>query len=206
LLPGAPEERDRRATALRRTFVVCEVALALVLLTGTGLLLRSLQRLRGADPGFAAEHVLAFDLSLPASRYKDDAAVAGFAESLTSRLSGLPGVRSSAVVFGLPLTDLSFSSSFRVEGRPVEEAYEPSAQLRVAGRGYFSTLGIPLSRAGSPGRPIAPAACRRWSPGVRSPGSSRRVTLWASGSTLGGWETRGSKRDRLYRRRCARRG
>ena len=161
---------DRRTAALRRAFVVCEVALALLLLTGAGLLLRSLQRLRGVDPGFDAERVLTFDLSLPASRYKDDAAIAAFADSLVPSLSALPGVRSASVVFGLPLTDLSFSSSFRVGGRPVPEAYEPSAQLRVAGRGYFSTLGIPLrrgrlfeptDRAGAPQAVIASESAAR---------------------------------------------
>ena len=161
---------DRRSAALRRAFVVAEVGLALLLLTGAGLLLRSLQRLRGVDPGFEAERVLTFDLSLPASRYKDDAAIATFADSLVSSLSGLPGVRSASIVFGLPLTDLSFSSSFRVEGRPVAEAYEPSAQLRVAGRGYFSTLAIPLrrgrffestDRAGAPQTVIASESAAR---------------------------------------------
>ena len=129
---------------LRRLLVVGELGLALLLLVGAGLLVRSLARLSAVDPGFAAERVLRFDLSLPSARYPDDASLAAFTRELLARLHALPGVQSVGATMGLPLTDFRYNSTFRVEGRPVDPAHEPSAQVRVASRDYFPTIGLPL--------------------------------------------------------------
>jgi predicted permease len=137
---------DARSARIRRTLVAAEIGLALLLLSGAGLLLRSLQRLRHVDPGFRPEKVLSFEITLPAARYPDEGAVAAFTDALLSRLSALPDVRAAGATFALPLTGTSFSSSFRVAGRPVAPEDEPSAQLRVATRDYFAALGIPLKR------------------------------------------------------------
>jgi putative ABC transport system permease protein len=129
---------------LRRLLVVGEIGIALLLLAGAGLLVRSLERLASVDPGFSADRVLRFDLSLSSSRYPDDARVAAFTGALLDRLRGLPGVQSAGATFGLPLTRFQFNSTFRVEGRNIDPAFEPAAQLRVASRDYFRTVRLPL--------------------------------------------------------------
>jgi len=151
---------------LRRSLVVAEVGVALLLLVGAGLLVRSLARLSAVDPGFSAARVLRFDLSLPGSRYPDDASVAAFTETLLARMRALPGVQSAGATFGLPLTDFRFNSTFRVAGHAVDPAYEPSAQVRVASRDYFRTVGLPLvagrlfTPADTRGAPVAILASR----------------------------------------------
>jgi predicted permease len=140
---GADAGGSRRRVSGRQILVVGQVALALVLSAGAGLLLRSLGRLSSVDPGFRTERALSYSLTLPQSRYPDEAARGAFLERLLGRMRSLPGVRSAGAVFGLPLTGMSFSSSFRPSGSPPDDK-EPSAQLRVASRGYFETMGIPV--------------------------------------------------------------
>ena len=140
---GSDAASGRGPVRLRRLLVAAQVAVALVLLVGAGLLVKSLARLSSVDPGFRAEQVLAFDLTLPEARYPNEARQGEFARELLSRVRALPGAQSAAAVFGLPLTGLSFSSSMRIGNAP-EGADEPSAQLRVASDDYFRTLGIPL--------------------------------------------------------------
>ena len=141
---GADSGAQPGPARLRRLLVVGELGLALLLLVGAGLLVRSLARLSAVDPGFSAERVLRFDLSLPGARYPDDERVAAFTERVLDALRGLPGVQSAGATFGLPLTDFRYSSTFTVEGRPVDPAREPSAQVRVASRDYFRTVRLPL--------------------------------------------------------------
>ena len=141
---GAGASGQPGPARLRRVLVVAELGIALLLLVGAGLLVRSLARLASVDPGFTAERVLRFDLSLPGARYPDDAKVAAFTRDLLARLRGLPGVQSVGATFGLPLTDFRYNSTFRVAGRDVDPAHEPSAQVRVASREYFSTIRLPV--------------------------------------------------------------
>jgi putative ABC transport system permease protein len=132
---------------VRRALVMCEMALAVVLLVGAGLLMRSYHRLSGVDPGFSAEHVLTFHLSLPEDKYRTSASVAAFMTTYVQRLTGSPGVENAAAAFGLPLdSDFSASSSFTRRGEP-DSANAPTAGIRVVTPGYFATLKVPL-RAG----------------------------------------------------------
>src|SRR5206468_11258293 len=104
-------------TRVRKALVMCEMALAVVLLVGAGLLMRSYQRLSGVDPGFSADHVLTFHLSLPEDKYATGAAVSEFFTNYVQRLAASPGVENAAAVFGLPLdSDFSASSSFTRRG------------------------------------------------------------------------------------------
>ena len=129
---------------LRRLLVMSEMALAVVLLVGAGLLIRSYERLSGVNPGFLADHVLTFHLALPETKYPTAAATHDLMSAYVDRLAGLPGVESAAAVFGLPLdSDFNASTSFRRTG-DVASADEPSAGMRVVTPGYFSTLKIPL--------------------------------------------------------------
>jgi putative ABC transport system permease protein len=137
----------RGATRVRGVLVVAELALAVMLLAGAGLLMRSFMKLQAVDPGFRPEQALTFELTLPDARYAEDPARIGFFDQLLPRLRALPGVRSAAAVMGLPLSGLDFIISFEVEGRPpVPPAQQPAMQVRVATPNYFSTIGVPIVR------------------------------------------------------------
>jgi putative ABC transport system permease protein len=128
---------------LRDLLVAGEMALAVLLLAGAGLLVKSFGRLIRVDPGFRPDHVLTFDLGLDA-KYKDPASRSAFYRGLLAELDRLPGVRASGAVFCAPLSNSNFSSSFTVEGAPVPKSDEPSMSLRVVSPDYFSTMRIPL--------------------------------------------------------------
>jgi putative ABC transport system permease protein len=131
-------------TRVRKTLVVCEMALAVMLLVGAGLLLRSYQRLNAVDPGFAADHVLTFSVALPEAKYPTHVAVRQFIAGLVDQLNTTPGVESAAAVFGLPLADdFSASSSFTKPGE-TDSANSPSLGMRIITADYFTTLKIPL--------------------------------------------------------------
>jgi predicted permease len=132
---------------LRGALVVGQIALAMVLLAGSALLLRSFTLLRGVDPGFRTENALAFRVSLPDSAYPEDAQRLTFHDELQRRLGALPGVGSVGAVAGLPLGGNRFDISFTVAGRPdVPPAQQPTMEVRIATPGYFRTIGIPVRR------------------------------------------------------------
>jgi len=134
-------------TRARRVLVTCEMALAVVLLVGAGLLVRSFERLSAVDPGFSADHVLTFHIALPEAKYPTAAAVRQMVTTVVQRVGALPGVARAAAVFGLPLdSDFSASSSFTRTGE-ADSADAPSAGFRVVSPDYFAALHIPL-RAG----------------------------------------------------------
>ena len=102
---------------LRNALMVSEVALAIVLLVGAGLLIRSFAKLLDVDPGYRAENLLTARISLP-PRYRDNSQRAQFYERILERLAALPGVDSVGVTSHLPLTGYNMGSTLRVEGRP----------------------------------------------------------------------------------------
>ncbi|MDQ2670291.1 MAG: ABC transporter permease, partial [Gemmatimonadota bacterium] len=134
-------------TAVRRALVVSSVALALTLLVGAGLLLRSFARLQGVDPGFEPENVLAFNIALPPGRYQDPAQQAAFFERLVPELAATPGIVSVGGVSMLPFSGGRSTRTFQVEGYEATPADRPWGDFRVATPDYFRTLGIRL-RAG----------------------------------------------------------
>ncbi len=133
-------------TRMRKALVVCEMALAVVLLIGAGLLIRSYQRISTVDPGFSADHLLTFTVALPEQTYKTSADAGRFMQALVAHVADHPGVSHAAGVFGLPL-DSTFgaSSSFTRLGE-TDSADSPSAGMRMVTPDYFSTLKIPLKR------------------------------------------------------------
>jgi len=141
---GGTSRSRRRA---QRILVVAEIGLALVLSIGAGLFVRSLARLQQVDPGITAEGLLTFQLSLPSTRYRDDAASRAFYKGLVSRIQAIPGVRSTAYAVSLPPDQLTVTDNFTPEGRtyaPGESA--PVGPIVIASAEYFQTLGIPLLR------------------------------------------------------------
>ena len=138
---------SRESGRSRRLLVVVEVALAVVLVTGAGLLLRSFALLRAVDPGFRTDGVTTFSVLLPSTRYEGPAQWVAFTGDLLDRLHRIPGVSSAATSFSLPLSGDSFGFTFTISGRETGSgADEPRAQVRVASDEYFATMGIPLVR------------------------------------------------------------
>jgi len=137
----------RGSSRVRGALVIAELALAVMLLAGAGLLMRSFVKLQAVDPGFRPEQALTFELTLPETRYKEDPQIVSFFDQLLPRLKALPGVRAVSAVMGLPLSGMDFIISFQVEGRPpVPPAQQPAMQVRVATPDYFTSIGIPLKR------------------------------------------------------------
>ncbi len=137
-----------RTSQVRRAFVITQTALALTLLIGAGLLIRSMLNLNAAPIGFDPENVLTFDLSLPDASYRTDSAKRAIFSRTLDALQSLPGVKSAAMVEDLPLGGLGVGTGFFIGGRPdPAPADQPIAQLRAITPHYFATLGIPL-RAG----------------------------------------------------------
>jgi putative ABC transport system permease protein len=136
---------SRGGARMRTTLVVVEVALAVTLLAGAGLLIRSFSRLASVDPGFQVKPALTFELSLPDARYEKQEAQIAFFDQLVPQLEALPGVRSVGSVISLPLSGSSLVLTFAVAGRPpVPPSQQPAMQVRIATAGYFDTIGIPL--------------------------------------------------------------
>jgi predicted permease len=142
---GRGQTEGKRSARTRAALVMAEVGLSLVLLVGAGLLLRTLHRLQGTNPGFKPERVLAVQLSLPKSRYASPEALARYADQIGARLSSLPGVRAAAAASLNPLTNWRATVSFLIEGRPdMDRRQAPGANYRAVGAGYFRALGVPL--------------------------------------------------------------
>ncbi len=138
---------SRRGNRLRGGLVVGQMALAVVLLAGAGLLLRSFARLVAVDPGFRVERVLAFRVELPRAAYDSGDETSGFYARFLERVHGLPGVEAAGAVYRLPIAQGSFGSRFEVEGRAVGAGEEePSIGVLSVTPGYFRTLGVPLLR------------------------------------------------------------
>ncbi|MEO8189208.1 MAG: ABC transporter permease [Acidobacteriota bacterium] len=172
---------ERETAALRNGLVLAEIALSLVLLAGAGLLLRSFVKLENQDPGFHATSVLTYQLSLPQARYPDEESEGRFYESLLARTRTLPGVRSAAAIFGLPLTGVRFSSTFTIHGAPpATPDNEPSAQVRVVSRDYLRTIGLPVVA----GRAFT-ADDRRRSPIVLLASATAARRYWPAGNAIG---------------------
>jgi putative ABC transport system permease protein len=125
--------------------VVLEVALALLLVAGAGLLVRTSLALREVDPGCRTENRLAFQRSLPGSSYPDAASVIAFYDALDARVEALPGVESVALTSRLPLDGANWSSDFSVAGRGPDD-YGSEVWHREVDADYFRTMGVPVVR------------------------------------------------------------
>jgi putative ABC transport system permease protein len=133
-----------RRQRLRNLLVVSEVALALLLLAGGGLALKSFWNLVRVDAGFRAERVLTMDLVLAQERYKENHTRTNFFRQLMARLNALPGVEAAGANRYLPLRDRQYSNPVFIEGRPVPEGQEPVVQYGGIIGDYFGAMGIPV--------------------------------------------------------------
>jgi putative ABC transport system permease protein len=154
--------RDRRR--ISKVLVVVEVALALVLLIGGGLMLKSFVKLVKVDPGFDPHQVLRLDLALPGTKYPEARQQVAFYEQLIERLKALPGAQSVGATTQTPLNPGDNWSPFVIEGRPeLSRGQEQQAAMRSVTDDYFRTMKIPLRS----GRFFSPADARRALPVMR---------------------------------------
>jgi putative ABC transport system permease protein len=135
-----------RPVRLRSVLVVSEVALALVLLVGAGLMIRSFLLLTNVETGVDVQNVLALDVSLYESKYAQPHVRAGFLQQAVERVRALPGVQSASWVTDVPLTENFDGLSFSIAGQPDPPGKRRHASFNVVGPGYFKTLGIPVIR------------------------------------------------------------
>jgi predicted permease len=132
---------------VRRLLVVSELALSVVLLIGAGLLIRSFARLQNVSPGFNAQNVLTFDLTMTGRKYGDKQAILNIYHQLWDRLEHIPGVKASGGVTSLPLSRAYAWTPITVEGRtPLSGEKFLNADERLVGGHYFEAMGIPLRR------------------------------------------------------------
>lgn len=134
------------AVRLRNAFVVTELAMAVVLVVGAGLLVRSFAGLSKTDPGFNSDKLLAFEYSLPSFSYTEWPGISDFYTSFLEELGALPGVTSISAASTLPFgPDLDFQWPYLVQGRaaPLPGA-EPEAFYRAVSPGFFRNMGVPM--------------------------------------------------------------
>jgi len=131
-------------TWLRSALVVSEVAIALVLVTVSGVFLRSLQKMEAVDPGFRADHALVASYQLPSKQYSTSAAVASFNRDVVERLSTKPGVTAVAISNAIAASDVSPQSAFTIEGTSAEHWRLKFASFNGVYGDYFTAMGIPL--------------------------------------------------------------
>jgi putative ABC transport system permease protein len=127
----------------RNALVAGQIAVALTLLVGAGLLLRSFVKLNQVDPGFRSDNLLTAEVALSAERYAKDTDQLAFYEALTARLQRLPGVTHVSLAQSLPLTSEDNGTNMEIVGQPFPRGQEEEARLRFIGLNYFETLGIP---------------------------------------------------------------
>ena len=144
---GRGSSGSRRQARFRQVLVVCQIALALVLLAGAGLLLRSFARLSGLDLGLRAEHVLTFQVNLPAGRYAEPERRAAFHVAFQERLAAIPGVNAAGAVSRLPVTGTYHTWNAGRADRPQDA--DVSADQRVVEGRFFEALGIRIDRGRS---------------------------------------------------------
>jgi predicted permease len=129
---------------LRDVLVVAEIALALVLLAGAGLMVKSVGALMHQNPGFSTESLLTFAVGLPDNSYKDDASALRFEHEFMDKLRNIPGVKEATVTDKLPLTGNGNTVRFVVEGRSIVRGQEDECNIRNPGANYFEVMKVPL--------------------------------------------------------------
>ena len=172
---------------LRRTFVVAEVALALVLLISAGLLVRSFGKLLDVRPGFDPQNVLTLRVQLPGAQYDKATKVAAFYDQVLTGVSGLPGVQHVGAAYQTPFTPGADNSSFHIRGRQAGKGDPPPhADYAFVSADYFATIGQPIVQ----GRGFQPSDMRAGN--YFAPNSVAIVDeelarrFWPNGDALGG--------------------
>jgi putative ABC transport system permease protein len=131
----------------RAGLVITQVALAVVLLAGGGLMLKSFWRAQQAPLGFDPKNILTMTIALPSARYDKEEKVNAFYDKLVAKVAALPSVTAAAIGVNIPFDDSEWDSSFHITGTPpYEHGKEPSAEMNFVSPDYFKVLGIPAVR------------------------------------------------------------
>jgi putative ABC transport system permease protein len=158
---GRSGTADKKGQLIRRLLVIGELALALTLLIGGGLLIKSFVRLAGVDPGFNPHNLLTFSLALPKSAYPSDTATRQFFAAVIPRIAQVPGVQSAGGTTVMPFGGSWSTGSFNVEGYTVpQNTNGPWGDIRVVTGAFFKTLQLPQVKGrllGPQDDPHAPA-------------------------------------------------
>ena len=190
-LVNSLKESDRTESGgarqwLRRTFVIAEVAIALVLLISAGLLVRSFGKLLDVRPGFDPQNTITLRLSLPGTQYNNATKVAAFYDDVLGRVSALPGVQHAGAAFQTPFTSGGDNSMFSIRGRQANPGDpRPHADYAFVSADYFSAIGLPILK----GRGFEPSDMRAGN--FFAPNSVAIVDeelarrLWPNGDALG---------------------
>ncbi len=142
---GRSSTQGTRRNRLRNGLVIAEVALALVLLSGAGLLMKSFARLQNVNPGFNPRNALTFEISLPKMQYSDDASIVRFNNEAQRQIAALPGLQAAGFSTILPLAGTNSDSSFAIEGRASNDSSpSPDEEKRQVSPNYFRALETPL--------------------------------------------------------------
>lgn len=184
---GRAGSADRRGMRLRGAFVVTQVCMAVLLMAGSGVLLRSFMNLRGVDPGFSPDNVLTLQLSLSPDKYEDGAAAFRFFEEVSERLRGLPGVIAVGVVDELPLVSDAADNINGFADLPDGSEQNLVTDTKFAGPGYLEALGMRLitgrtlerrdMQAETPGAVVTRALAEEMWPGQSAVGKRVRPLL-----------------------------
>lgn len=191
LKDGVSSGGGPRRNRLRAVLMGGEIALAVVLLAGAGLMVRGFQSLVGGSTNLRPASMLTLRLSLTENKYREDHQVAAFYREVLRRLVALPGVRSAVAVTALPYSRHRSMLPVTIEGRPVEPGKLTSAQVQSVSPEYFAAMFIPLREGRLPDvgdgaeRPrvavVSERMARQWWPSGDSP-IGRRVQVGASGT------------------------
>jgi putative ABC transport system permease protein len=166
---------------LRNGLAVAQIAIAIILLIGAGLMAKSFWALVHTDPGFRSEQILTARLSLPRSHYPDNRRIAALQQELLERLRDRPGIQSAGFTSYLPLSGSDNAWAFFIEARPpLPVGVYNMAKYRPVSPGYFATIGIPLLQ----GRWFTPADTAE-SPWVVVINSSMAREFWGSQNPIG---------------------
>jgi putative ABC transport system permease protein len=179
---GRGSNRGRRESWSHTVLIGSEVALAVMLLIGTGLMLLSLARLQQADLGFRPQQVVTFQLDLPANRYRESERSVLFIQQLVDRLRAVPGVESAGATSALPISDIrALSYLFSIKGRQVASFSEiPVVGYRQITTDYFRVLGAAVLV----GRSFAPTDAQN-QPLVAVVNETLAKKFWPDGAALG---------------------
>jgi putative ABC transport system permease protein len=161
----------RAVLRTRAVLVVSEIALAMLLLVGAGLLFKSFARLSQVSPGFSTDHILIANIVRSPAAYSDRNVRLNFFDRLFEQVSALPGVRSVGAISALPVTGIGSALHFNIQGRPPHSPAEYTISgYRVVSAGYLKTMGVPLisgrwiedrDREGAPGAVVVNSSFAR---------------------------------------------
>ena len=147
LKEGGMQAGGKRSHRLRTLFVVTQVALALVLLVGAGLLMKSFNRLQSVEPGFEPNNLLTMRVNLPSRKYDTDPKVINFFRQATEKLRAIPGVEAAGAINTLPFSGPHSGTNIDIEGQPkLPSSQGLSTGICVTDMNYFQAMGIPLKR------------------------------------------------------------